>query len=247
MDTRRLSIVVILVVIAAVVGIQMLDPGTIQSEPQPIELDDSPSNVADDAVRNLTQRDFTYVRSSTSNRTPESRMDGFSRRVKVENSENEYYSNVTVGSGSQHLYSNDEAYWVRNSQGDAWKFGMRSDYTYPAGSLTNPFSLSKIRNASGEIVHENSSILVVRLDTAATARLPNKDFPGDYTLMYIDKRQKQIDRVTFKLNNSEWDPIYVHLRVTAVDETDVQRPPETRPSVKAVVMDVLRGPLFRVP
>lgn len=247
MDIRRLGLVITLIVIASVIGIQLLDPQLTQNERTPVELDSSPATVAETAVQNLTQRDFTYVRLSTSNRTPESWMDGFSRRVKVENSENEYYSNVTLGSGSQHLYGNDEAYWLRDGRDDAWKFGTRSDYTYPAGSLTNPFALSKVRNASGEIVHENSSTLVVRLDTAATARLPNKDFPGDYTLLYIDKRQKQIDRVTFKLNNSEWDSTYIHLRVTAVNEMDVQRPPETRPSVKAVVMDVLRGPLFRVP
>lgn len=38
-----------------------------------------------------------------------------------------------------------------------------------------------------------------------------------------------------------------HFRVTAIDETDVQRPSETRPSLKAAVTDVLRGPRLLVP
>lgn len=244
MDIRRLTFVIVLVVIASVVAIQLLDPQLTQSEHTPVVLNESPSTVAGTTVQNLTERDFTYTMLVTSNRTLNNQMGGFYSRVKVENSDEEYFANVTP---KRRIYANDEAYWVRDGQNRSWKFGMRSDYTYPADSLTHPFSIPKIQNSSGEVVRENESTLVIHLDTAATSMQPNTDRPGDFTRIYINKRQKQIDRVVIKLNNSEYNPKFVHLRVTAVDRTDVQRPPKTRPSLKAVVMDVLRGPLFRVP
>lgn len=247
MKGRQLAIIFVLLVSLPVVGVQLLDPELTQDDPTAVDLSESPSEIASDAVRNLSQRDFTYVMLITANRTPNSRTDGLYRRVKVENTEEEYYSKVPVGDTSQYMYGNNVAYWMRIGEEGSWEFGMRPDYVYPVRGLTQPFSVSKIQNTSGEIVHENSSMLVVRLDTAGTTMQSDTDLPGDYTLIHFDKRKNRIDRAVFKLNNSKWRPKYVHLRITAVDETDVQRPPNTRPSLKAFLMDILRGPLFRVP
>lgn len=235
MKKKSIVVLLLLSIVVSATAFQLLDPRlTSSTTPQEVDFSAPPSEIVFVAVTNLDQTDYTYTVVSSPSQSGASTKEDLIKRLKVENSDQQYIAYGPFGTNGTKIYGNDAVAWARPPDSD-WQINLQKRYAYPAENDLNPFNSSKIADTEGKIIDETSTEVAIRVN-ATTVK--GTDLDG-YTLFYLDKRTKHVQRAV-EVTHYDGNTSSVVVRFDDVGTTTVERPPGIGVSPLEVVVDVLR-------
>lgn len=259
--TRSTEVLVTATIVVLVVGfvtVQVVDPFRSQpNEPTRVDLDGDPNEIARDALRVLRVVDHTqnitktYVSDSTNQTVVDTRAVYRYQPSRRRYSTKRSYDGPLPDDPEVALYGSAHTAWVRSA---ITRSGWREAH-YLRYERVAPFAPSALENATVRIESENETTLVlyVEASTAASKAM-------DHTIVYhpnttdelwlvIDKESRRLDKIVNEPAGPRGNEDNV--RTTFVIEdygtTTVDRPEDVPAvSVRAVLWDVLNGPVFEL-
>lgn len=238
MSARRTLAAVALALLVAAAGVQLLDPAFDERRPPEVDFSEPPAQVAADSATRLEYVDYAYRIDLARDRDgPWEQL----RVVCIEHSDREYRKVGPLGRRGVALYGTDSAAFVRPGADGEWRFVSRPEVMYPVRMLSQPFLLDRIEYSSTDVVVDNASMLVVQIDSNPMKFV--KSYSGNATV-FVNKSDGTIDKVLAEYDTGPTGIRYARFERTT-DEPAVSRPNSLGPSLREVLWDLLRGPLFR--
>lgn len=249
MNRRLLALAIVLLFVVA--GVRVVDPA-FDNEEVTVEFEDRPSIVAADSIRKLQQDDRTVeVRMSTVNATG-NRQSKRLIRISVEASAERYRSVIRSTDPDENAppvayFGTEGRGWIQQNYPDAeWNAAL--SVRYPKyGPIFEP---DAIERGDGDIVHENASTFVVRINDSEVANaaversygyVPN-DIPG-YLIVAIDKEHKRPQWAIRAYSAPDRNTtVYYRYRFSEYGEATVERPDGVPPfSILEFLGDIYYG------
>lgn len=234
MKKRTGLLFLLFAVVVSAATFQVVDPRlTDSNSPKQVDFSDPPAQIVTDLVINLNRIDHTYTVVASPNRSSPGDEEKLVKKLKVENTDQEYVAYGTLGKNGTKIYGNDAVTWARSPNDGKWHLNTQTRYAYPADNDLNPFDVSAIEQ--GHVTNETSTRIVIRINSST---LKGTD-TGLYTLFYINKKSKHIEKAVEIHHNSESKP-YKTVRFYDVNNTTIERPNEIGFSLIELITDLAR-------